>query len=422
MLLMLLLFFFSVVSAEVQPGGSLVMIGGGLQPDNSAVYTTFIRLGGGKENIRIAIIPAASAGPVKSGTSYIRDFVRYGVAEERIKLFPLAIKDDASTKETDESSWSPNAYDKELAREMLNYSAVFFVGGDQERYMKTLKTADGKDTPLLASVRKVLLRGGVIGGTSAGAAIMSDPMLCGGNPLAALLEGTVFQGDACPGKGGARLTRGLGFFPHGLVDQHFIKRGRFGRLISALFYLKHVRFGAGIDEDTAAVYRSKDRTIEVVGRSGVLLVDSGSAQLAAAGSGTSVKVRNLILHYLEAGDVYHLDSGTFSINKKRKKIEPGKEYYETSPLKSDIFARDAVKEIITAGLTDNRQSEAVGIAFTLGSDPKEKTDANGVRLVFRKSKGTCGYWAKIEGKGTYSALNVYLDIVPVTVQVKPLPE
>jgi hypothetical protein len=269
----------------------------------------------------------------------------------------------------------------------------------------------------LASIRQVYEKGGVIGGTSAGAAIMSDPMICGGNSLDAMIKGAVYQPDACPSEGGVFLTKGLGFFAFGLVDQHFLKRGRCGRLIAALLHLKNVSLGMGVDEDTAAIYYSKTKTIEVMGSSAILLVDTRNAIPTHPQPGT--KVQNIILQYLEAGDIYFIETGKFTINPDRKKIETGKEYRKTYPLHTNIFGKDAIKEIITAGLADNQQTGSVGLAFTL--DPEKENTLNssgkGVKLVFKKGEPTAGYWARIKGKSTYSALHVHLDIIPITVKI-----
>lgn len=418
------IFFFSALAwcagANRKSGGSLVIIGGALQPDNEAIYQKFIHLGGGKNNINIAIIPAASINPVRSGTSYVNDFQEYGIPGNRIKIFPLALTDDPSTKDVDESKWSGNGFKKELAEEMLNYNAVFFVGGDQARYLQTLKDKNGNDSPLLVSIRRVYEKGGVIGGTSAGAAIMSDPMICGGTPINAMINGVNYQPDQCPSEGGALLTRGLGFITMGLVDQHFIKRGRSGRLISVLLHQENLSFGIGVDEDTAAVYCGKTETIEVCGRSAVLLVDTRKAMKTPHLNG--ILVKNITLHYLEEGDIYFTETGKFTINPDRKKIEPGKEYNKSYSLHTNVFGKDAFMEIITSGLVDNLQKEAVGIAFVLEQYKKDTSgknfsSGNGVKLVFKKNEQTTGYWARINGKSTYSALHVLLDIIPITVQI-----
>jgi len=417
-----LLFIHLFPVVEGVPRGALVIIGGGLEEDNAAVYNRFIQLGGGVDRIRIAIIPAASVTPVESGRAYIQDFGRYGVAAERIKVFPLAIIDDPITPDTDESLWAGNGSKPELAEEMRGYSAVFFVGGDQERYIRTLKTPDGQDVPLLAAIREVYRGGGVIGGTSAGAAIMSDPMICGGDSIDAMVGEAVYSDSPCPEKGGVRLTRGLGFFNAGLVDQHFIKRGRMGRVLAALFFLPRVDLGIGIDEDTAAIFYGDRNVVEVVGRSGVLLVDVSQVLPTARRGG--VPIKNIVLHYLEAGDLYHLDTNRFEIHAGRKLIEKGKEYYDSSPLQTAIFGKDAVKDIITAGLVDCSVTEAAGIGFTLDKleNKNQSSIGNGVQLKFRKGKETQGYSGTIDGKETYSALNVYLDIIPVNVGVEPIPQ
>lgn len=399
------------------PGGTLLIIGGAIDMESEAILQKFIELGGGKDNIRIAIIPAASANPVESSTSYINDFQQYGIPGDHIKVFPVAVMDDPTTKEVNEAEWSKNGFNKELAQEMLNYTAVFFVGGDQARYLETLIDKDGTDSPLLAAIRQVYEKGGVIGGTSAGAAIMSDPMICGGNSSDAMIKGAVYQPDACPTQGGVFLTKGLGFFAGGLADQHFLKRGRCGRLITALLYLKNVTLGMGVDEDTAAIYNSKTKTIEVIGSSAVLVVDTRNAIPTHPQPGT--KVQNIILHYLEAGDIYFMETGKFTLHPERKKIETGKEYYKTYPLDTNIFGKDAIKEIITSGLVDNQEKESVGLAFTLDPDKKSTSTSSGkgVKLVFKKGEYTAGYWARIKDKSTYSALYIHLDIIPISVKI-----
>jgi cyanophycinase len=396
-------------------GGNLVIIGGALQPDNEHVYQTFIRLGGGVKNIRIAIIPAAGGSPVKSGKAYVRDFVRYGVPETQIKVFPLAVKDDPSTATVDESLWAGNGSDKKLAEEMARYNAVFFVGGDQERYIKTLLDKEGNDTPLLSAIREIYRKGGVLGGTSAGAAIMSDPMICGGSPIDAALKGAIYKKENCPAGNGVRLTRGLGFFKGFLVDQHFIKRGRLGRLIPALLYLKEKNMGRGlgigVDEDTALVFRSQSNTVEVAGRSGILLVDTRNIVSRQSPLGTTLE--HIHLSYLEKGDRFNIKTGEYTVSARRNKIKKGKEYYETSPLNTHVFGKDAVKEILTRGLADNREQETAGLAFTLDS----RGIGRGIKLIFRKTADTSGYWGKIDGKETYSVLNVQLELTPISVKI-----
>lgn len=399
--------------------GSLVIIGGALNENNHAVYEKFIQLGGGKENIRIAIIPAATETPAENGQYYIRDFARFGIPESHITVFPLAVKNDPSTKDVDESQWAKNGSNKELAEKMRQYSAIFFVGGDQARYRETLIDAQGNDLPLLSAIREVYEKGGVIAGTSAGAAIMSDPMFIGGNPLVAINNGVIYQLSPTgpePQKK-AWLSKGLGFFKRGIIDQHFFKRGRLGRLIPMLLYCRDMgihSIGFGVDEDTALIYQGN--TIEVLGSSGVLIVDVTKATVKETANGP--KGENIILHYLEEGDSFNLESRQFRIRPERKLIERGKEYYETYSLDTNILGGDAVKEIITIGLVDNLQEKSEGLSFKF----EEGSSGFGMHMIFKKIKDTAGYLATIGGRYTYSALNVSLGFFPIFVQVKPVGE
>ena len=119
-------------------------------------------------------------------------------------------------------------------------------------------TADGKDTVVLKVIRKIYENGAVLGGTSAGAAVMSNPMIASGTSVGALTDGVhiLKNFDQDTGDDQLFLTTGLGFFTHGIVDQHFLERGRFGRLLVATQYNK-TRYGFGIDENSAMVYTGR---------------------------------------------------------------------------------------------------------------------------------------------------------------------
>lgn len=391
-----------LAQTQVPQPGSLVIIGGALSEDNATVYHRFIELGGGVNTIRIAIIPAGSIAPVESGQEYVSIFHKYGVATENIKVFPVAAVDDPSTPTVNEELWLTNGLKEDLAKDMNMFSAVFFVGGDQERYIRTLKTKNGEDTLLLKAIREVYQKGGVIGGTSAGAAMMSDPMIGGGDSITALLTGDV------------KITQGLGFFTAGLVDQHFIKRGRIGRLLAALLTLPHTNLGIGIDEDTAAIFHGSTQQLEVAGRSGILILDIN--HILPTERRLNGEIHHIMVHYLEEGDTYNLEKGTCTIHESRKKIAPGKEYYTSSPLETAVFGRDIVKEMITTGLADCTVTQAVGLGFSL--DCTDKTKANGFAWTFSKGKDTVGYYGKCNDKETYSVVGVNLDVAPIWVSVE----
>ena len=406
-----------LLNSQSEVKGSLVIMGGAITSSLDRVYRRFIELGGGVQNIRLAIIPAASIEPVVSGRENAADFVRLGVPAEHIRVFPISILDDPTTKDVDETKWARNGFDEALAKDMLEYTAVYFVGGDQIRYNQTLKKATGEDAPLLASIRKIYADGAVIGGSSAGAAMMCDPMICDGYSMKALTAGAAYKPDSCPEAKGVSISNGLGFFSGGLVDQHFLKRGRIGRLLMAIYALPKVWLGVGIDEDTAAVCQGD--TVEVLGSSGILVVDVAAAK--AAGDFTwstdnGFKAKGIVLHYLEEGDRYNIATRTPLPRPERKPVIKGKEANVDYPLESNLFAPDAFRNMLVDGMAENQKSETSGIAFTLDS----KGSGTGSQWTLRKTERFAGLYASIKDKETYSVTYVSLEIQPVSLRVKKL--
>ena len=120
------------------------------------------------------------------------------------------------------------------------------TGGDTMPVSRSALAPQGVESQVLDAIRRVHAAGGMVAGSSAGAAIMSGIMIEGGTSLEAATYGVVTD----PDMPGLLLRHGLGFFPWGIVDQHFIKRGRLGRLIVAMTE-SGTRRGFGIDENTA---------------------------------------------------------------------------------------------------------------------------------------------------------------------------
>ena len=282
--IMIMLVALLACAAPLRAQGQLVIVGGGLADDNDAVFAAFLEALPAPD-APIAIIPAASGVPAQSAAAFAAQLTRRGVAPERIRIIRLAVEDDPDTPD-DESLWRGHGEDAgEIAR-LADVGAIWFTGGDQARILATLVRADGTDTTMLALIRRRLAAGAVIGGTSAGAAIMSDPMLMQGDPLSLV-----------PGAGADRdpieTGQGLGFLRHALVDQHFGERARLIRLIAALRVREtDRRIGLGIDEDTALVVAPDQRTARVVGRGRVTVVDARTTAYPAgptwAARGTKV--------------------------------------------------------------------------------------------------------------------------------------
>jgi len=151
----------------------------------------------------------------------------------------------------------------------------------------------------------------------------------------------------------------------------------------------------------------------------VLLVDIAVA-VQEPGKNGNTRYRGILPHYLESGDAYYFKTGNITINPVRKKIKKGEEYYEDPLFHSDIFARDAVTEALTAGLADNRREQAVGLSFQLEPSLEKgagKTNGKGMRLVFSKDEKTAGYLGTVNGKETHTVTGVRLDIFPFMITI-----
>ena len=250
--------------------GTLVIVGGGLSPDNAEIYRAFIDEAKGGT---IAIIPSASGEAQASLDAFAANLVRHGVDRARIIDIHLAEIDDPETT-VDEASWAANAGNADEIATIENASAIWFTGGDQARTIRLLLTENGKDTPMLAAIRKRLAVGAVIGGTSAGAAIMGTGLIVCGDPRRASNAISSDPADCAAREGEPEplvLGRGLGFLTGHVIDQHFSERSRLPRLLRATAC--GAGQGIGIDEDTALIVDLAARRATVVGNGKVTVVE-----------------------------------------------------------------------------------------------------------------------------------------------------
>ena len=181
------------------------------------------------------------------------------------------------------------AGDREKLRVLDDAAAVFFSGGDQLRI-----TSQIGDSGIEAKVRRLFERGGLVAGTSAGAAVMSDTML---------VRGTSSESHRI---GDLHMSPGLGLVRDVIIDQHFAERGRFGRLIGAVAHNPRI-LGIGIDEDTAAIVEGDE--FEVIGSGAVYVVDGSSVthcNLAEAEPDRVLSMHGVTVHVLGTGDRFDL--------------------------------------------------------------------------------------------------------------------
>lgn len=430
-----LFFLFSYLSCKIPATsikyetnkGALVIIGGALKSTNKSVYNKIIELGGGHFKAKVAIFPTGSGNPADSGSYYKSVFMNYGIPRENIWVVPLAKKDDPLTTEINEKNWAENAKGENairIAKKLKKYNIIFFTGGDQIRIRDLLmdRNEQGKyvDNEILKAIREIYRKGGVIAGTSAGAAIMTSPMIGGGNSLGAMLQGfTSIDNYDIPDDQRVYITEGPGFLqkPEIAIDQHAIKRGRFGRLIVSMI-ANNQKLGFAVDENTALIIRGN--IAEVAGESGVLIIDLSEATYS---NKFPLNAKNIKISYIEELDVYDY------VNKKLIK----KAYYKTLPTKNNeyythltnisaaILEADVIKRLLIEDLVDHANNESViAIAFDGLGKLKGISPGTGVKLIFRKGPDTNGWGGRdlISGEWKTSIFNVYLDIEETKVLIK----
>ncbi len=266
-----------VAPAGAGPQGTLFIIGGGDRPPE--MMKRFVDLAAGFGTGKIVIFPMASSEPAASGAGLVEEFRKLGApAAESVIL-------------TREQALLP-----ESVRVLDGAGGVFFAGGDQSRL-----TAALLGTPIHKRMLELYALGAVIGGTSAGAAVMSRVMITG-DEKRKVEEGHEFETLEA---GNVITTEGFGFVETAIIDQHFATRKRHNRLLSLL--AEHpALMGIGIDEETAVVIHP-DATLDVIGLKNVIVFDPAGAVVTAT-SDKAVGFTGLVVHILLPGSRFDLIS------------------------------------------------------------------------------------------------------------------
>lgn len=386
------------MSEVSKPAGSLVIIGGALRYNNHEVWKRIVELSGG-EGAKIAVFPTASRNPQK--TNYTVDALR-GQGAEAIAI-PVAVKNrDINYREA--------VYDPQLLAQVRECNGVFFTGGDQSYITQALYTESGENTPMLDVIWEIYRQGGVVAGTSAGAAIMSTTMFRHPPKILDVMKFGVHWGQ--------EINRGLGFIgPDYFVDQHFLVRGRLGRSLVIMQAIGY-KLGFGIDENTALIVQNDEA--EVVGDQGVLVMD-----LADAHQDLKLPEFNLDgirLSYLGKGDRYDLQTQEVTLSElklKGDKIDPNdpdfRPYMSGDRFYPDLLAHSVLDDLL-AHLIDSNQQEVIALAFNpLSSDRKARL---GFKFTFWKGQDSLGYYTGALGVTSYTVLNIYAAVKPI--QMKPV--
>ena len=252
----------AAVPARPEPKGTLVIVGGGGMPDD--ILQAFLDAAGGKGGV-VGVVPTSTSDPDGALKEWRADLAKAGLT---MVALDVRKREDAS--------------DPALLAAAGRCTGFWFSGGDQNRVGDQVV-----GTPLQRVILERYYAGAGVGGTSAGAAIMSKVMLTGDDRFGK--EALTEMGAGC-----YRTREGMAFLPENcVIDQHFLRRNRQNRLLSVM--LDHPgSLGLGIDEATALV--DKDGQARVLGRSAVMVFDPAGMTLAGAGG-----FRDLKIHLLRKG-------------------------------------------------------------------------------------------------------------------------
>ena len=256
--------------------GALFIVGGGPQPPS--LVQEFVDLAGGKGRARIIVFAMASASGLTSGEEKAADLRRLGATALNVWV-------DSAQASTDS-----------VARLLDGATGVWFGGGDQSRLTRALK-----GTKTEAAIHARYRAGAVIGGTSAGAAVMSALMITGderhpggARPVRDSSSASAYMTIA---RDNIVTEPGFGLIDIAIIDQHFLRRKRHNRLISLVLETP-ARLGVGIDESTALIVEP-DGTWRVAGESVATIYDARRAILT--GPGAPLGAAGMSMHVLPAG-------------------------------------------------------------------------------------------------------------------------
>lgn len=262
-----------VVNAS--PKGHLFIIGGGKRP--AEMMKKFISLAEGFRNGKIVILPMASSVPEEVGPEQTLQLKNFGAKSVE---FHILTRGDALNPES--------------VKLFEDIGGVFFSGGAQSRLANVLL-----DTPIHKMLIDFYEAGGVIGGTSAGATVMSEIMITG-DEKRDVEEGHAFETIEADN---IVTARGFGFIKTAVIDQHFVRRKRHNRLISLIGENPEI-LGVGIDESTAIIV-NPDETFDVIGDRSVVVYDFSGADVTISPN-NRIRAHAGRIHILRQGDKFDL--------------------------------------------------------------------------------------------------------------------
>lgn len=400
--------------------GTLVIAGGALRFDNDEIWNRIVRNAADyakrsaatavaavrpastvDRRPRIAVIAAASSDPQWAGQRIITALEKYGAAGFLVPISGPAANDKRPSGEQ-------SSLDDNWAAEVERAHGVFFTGGTQAKLLAALRAADGQPTAVLRAIGRLHAQGGVIGGTSAGAAVMSRIMCREARDLVKVLRDGVSKGK--------EVEDGLGFLDKKwFVDQHFLTRGRIARAL-VIMQQFDVRFGLGVDEETALVVRGSDA--EVIGRRGAMLIDLSQAKRDRGQPGFNLS--DARISYLDGGDHVDLETREVSLGAHKlseKPIDPQAPSFKPATnepiVANDILANTAIFDVMKR-MMENRRPDAIGMAFDGHAAQTGPTEGFEFRLS--RVPGTLAWATMNAGVEDWTITGMRLDVRPVTIK------
>ncbi len=275
--------------------GTLIPIGGnedkGIEADemytldfiDEGILYHVVREAGGID-ANIVVIPTASSIPVEVGENYLTAFATLGC--KNVEVLDIRSKEESET---------------ERAISLItNANCVMFSGGNQSKITDKIGGTTIHD---ILVDRYTNEAGFVIAGTSAGAMVMANEMIAGGSATESFIKGAV------------HMYKGLGLVASLIIDTHFIKRGRFGRVSEAVAQFPDL-VGIGLAEDTGMII--KNNKCRVIGSGMVIIFDGRRLthnKHSILKEGTPMSLTGMRTHILSNGDRFHID-------KKKVKVLP----------------------------------------------------------------------------------------------------
>ena len=404
-------------SAAKKPHPHAVLIGGNLK-ENAEILSAIVDLadpdGGGPQKARIAIVTAAAPG-ARTAADAADDRknnagangLYYSALFQSFGADTYAVPIDTAVDFPGDGYTPANAFDAEVTAEITASTGVFFGGGDQMRYVRTLFACAAAeleaythctDTPAMAAIREVAARG-VVSGVSAGLTIQQGPdMITGGESYEAWRDG------ATPGY--LDDARALGYLPFGgfgfvdsvLIDSHFATWGREGRAVK-LALVTGNPYVLGVDETTAVVLDRTTGNGTVIGEHGASIIDLADAEATDRG------VTGVRWSYAGAGDRITLGDGVGAMRGR-----------EAAPLKAggaDPAPRNDVWDSLDgeggAYTLRDLAREVIGASSRTGSGVSFETSPQFVTTLSRDDATAA--WTTRSGGVSFS--NLRMDITAI---------